>query len=47
MQPRFLDDARQTEVGFMNSSAVILSKFLAKRLFKSKDHNSTNLVASR
>ena len=47
MQPRFLDDARQPEVGFMNSSAVILNKFLAKRLFKSKDHNSSNLVASR
>ena len=47
MQPRFLGGARQTEVGFMNASAMILNKFLAKRLFKSKDHNSTNLVASR
>ena len=30
MQPRFLGDARQTEVGFMNSSAVILNKIPGK-----------------
>ena len=42
----FLSDARQPEVDFLHSSAVILNKFLRKTS-KSKDTYNINLVASR